>query len=83
MESASTLTAFLGWCTIINIGLLSFSTFILVVFNASVKKLHSRIIKIEPNELNGLYFNFLGNYKIAVIVLNLVPYCALKIMTWQ
>ncbi len=74
-------TSFLGWCTVINLGLLMFSAFILVVFNLQIKTLHSKLMVIEPVGLNALYFNFLGNYKIAILILNLVPYCALKLMT--
>lgn len=74
-------TSFLGWCTVINLGLLMFSAFILVVFNLQIKTLHSKLMVIESVGLNALYFNFLGNYKIAILILNLVPYCALKLMT--
>lgn len=74
------LTSFFGWCTVINLGLLLFSTFTLLVFNLQVKAVHSRLMAIESAGLNALYFNFLGNYKVLILVLNLVPYCALKIL---
>ena len=80
MLDIETVTSFLGWCAVINIGLLMFSAFFLTVFNTPVKVLHSKLIAVDSGSLNTLYFNFLGNYKIAVLVLNIVPYCALKIM---
>lgn len=80
MENISGITAFLGWCTLINISLYVFSAVLLTVFSKPVKSIHSRIAKIPPDELAVPYFNFLGNYKIAIFVANLAPYLALRLM---
>jgi len=80
MLDLPTVTSFLGWCTVINLGLLMFSAFILVVFNPQIKAVHSTLFMIDPAVLNTLYFNVLGHYKIATLLLNIVPYGALKIM---
>jgi hypothetical protein len=80
MENLSTITTFLGWCTIINIGMLTYSSIMIIIFNAPVKKLHAKMVHISPDRLDELYFNFLGNYKLGIFIFNLVPYCALKIM---
>ncbi len=81
MLDISTVISFLGWCAVLNIGLLVFSAFILVVFNTQVKTLHVKYITLDSADLNTIYFSFLGRYKLAIIMLNLVPYWALKIMT--
>lgn len=80
MENLSTITTFLGWCTIINIGMLTCSSIMIILFNAPVKKLHAKMVHISPDRLDELYFNFLGNYKLGIFIFNLVPYFALKIM---
>lgn len=80
MFDIETVIRFLGWCAVLNIGLLLFSIFILVIFNAQIKALHGKLIAVDPATLNMLYFNFLGHYKIAILILNLVPYLALKIL---
>ena len=80
MLDIQTLTHFFAWCTVINLGLLIFSAVILLVFNTQIKAIHSRLLSIDSANLNVLYFNFLGNYKILILVLNLVPYCVLKII---
>ncbi len=80
MLEISTVISFLGWCAVLNIGLLVFAAFILVVFNAQVKTLHVKYITLDPADLNTIYFSFLGRYKLAIIMLNLVPYWALKII---
>ena len=81
MNDLTTITTFLGWCTIINIGILTYSSIMTIVFNAPVKKLHAKMLHISSNKLDEAYFNFLGNYKLAIFIFNLVPYCTLKIMT--
>ena len=77
----STVTEFLGWCTVLNYGILIFSTVMLVTrAGAWVKGIHSKLFDIPVGDLNPMYFRFLANYKLAVFVFNLVPYVALKIV---
>jgi hypothetical protein len=71
---------FLGWCTLINFALLIFSSMALMIAHKPVSKLHGRLFNIEQSELSIAYFNYLGNYKVLIIVFNLVPYLALRIM---
>lgn len=80
MDDIATIASFLGWCSILNVGLLVYMTIMLTIFRNPVKKIHSRISGVEQAQLDGIYFNFLGNYKLAIIVLNIVPYFALKIL---
>ena len=75
-----TLTTFLGWCSVINIGVLLFSTLMMIVVRDFAIKLHSSLFGVNPEELPLIYLQYLGNYKIAIIVLNIVPYIALKVM---
>ena len=75
-----TLTTFLGWCSIINIGLLLFSTIMMIVIRDFAIKLHSSLFGVNPEELPIIYLQYLGNYKVAIIILNIVPYIALKVM---
>jgi hypothetical protein len=75
-----TLTTFLGWCSVINIGVLLFSTLMMIVVRDFAIKLHSRLFGVNPEELPIIYLQYLGNYKIAIIILNIVPYIALKVM---
>ena len=75
-----TLTTFLGWCSIINIGLLLISTIMMIVVRDFAIKLHSSLFGVNPEELPLIYLQYLGNFKIAIIILNIVPYIALKVM---
>lgn len=81
MNDLSVMTEFLGWCTLINYGILIISTVMLLVCGDWVKGIHSKMFNISESSLDTLYFNYLGNYKLAIFILNLVPYIALKIMS--
>jgi len=80
MMTMDSLTAFLGWCSIINIGVMIISTLAVTTFKQPVIRLHSKMFGLNPDDLPMAYFNYLGNYKIAIYILNFVPYIALKIM---
>ena len=49
-------------------------------FREPIKKIHSRLSAVSIDKCDELYFNYLGCCKMALIVLNMEPYAALKIM---
>ena len=80
MELLTTARELLGWCAVLNIGLLSLSTLMVVGLGGSMRSLHSRLFAMTDAELNRAYFQYLALYKIAFLVFNLAPYLALRIM---
>jgi hypothetical protein len=80
MADIQTITTFLGWCTVINIGLLSFYTIWLMAFRNFTKSVHSTLLGVDQDMLDAAYFQYLANYKLAMIIFNLAPYLALRIM---
>jgi hypothetical protein len=80
MSDLQTLTTFLGWCSVINMGLLLFSTAALMLMKNFVARMHSKLLGVDRSELPAMYFQYLGNYKVIIIVFNIVPYVALKLM---
>lgn len=80
MLDLATVTSFLGWCAAINIAVLICAAFIVMVFNSQIKVIHSRLMATNTTGLNMLYFNFLANYTVLILMFNLVPYFALRIL---
>lgn len=80
MENLQTLTTFLGWCTVINFVFLIVASLVLIAMPGLVTKVHSSMFGLDENVLRRDYVNYLANYKILIIVLNLVPYAALRII---
>jgi len=81
MFTIDSVTAFLGWCTVINIAALTFSSLLIMLLKVPVSKIHSKLFGLNIEDLPLTYFQYLGNFKIAIIVFNLVPYVALKVMS--
>jgi hypothetical protein len=74
------LTAFLGWVSVVNIAILLFTTLSLVAMRGTITKIHSRLFGLDEKDLGRAYFQYLAQYKIAIIVLNIAPYIALRII---
>ncbi len=81
MNSMETLTEFLGWCTVINLGILLLASLFLATMRGWAARIHSRMFGLSEENLLRLYAQYLAQYKIAFFVLNLVPYAALKMMS--
>lgn len=82
MITSEALTEFFGWCLVINSALI-FITFVasLLLKNSVVMKIQSRLFSLSESELTPLYFQYIAQYKLLVLVFNFTPYVALKIIT--
>lgn len=80
MNSIELLSAFFGWCTVINFALLIVSAAILLLMRDPLAKMHAKMFGLSEAEVARIYFQFLAYYKISTIVFNLVPYLALRII---
>ena len=80
MLDLPTLTAFFGWCTVINSVILLVTSMALVPMRTRIARTHGKMFGLPEQDLSRAYFQYLANYKIAIIVLNLAPYLALRII---
>ena len=69
----------LGWCSVINIGILGFATLMLAVGGRSSRRLHGSLFSLNNEALNQSYFQFLANYKLLILLFNVTPYFALQL----
>ncbi len=74
------LTAFLGWCTAINIAVLVLATLALILMKDFAARVHGGLFDLEKRVLEEQYFQCLAQYKILILVFNLVPYIALRLI---
>ena len=75
------LTTLFGWCSVINIGLLILSSVTILAMRGPIVKMHSKMFSLSEEDLSRAYFQYLAQFKIVVLVFNLVPYIALKIIS--
>ena len=76
------LTQFFMWCTILNIGLLLLS-FFLVAFGFGtdfVYRIHSKWFPMPMDTFNMALYLLIGVYKIFIFVFNLAPWVTLVII---
>lgn len=78
--SVDELTSLLGWCSILNIGLLFFATIAMITGGKVMAGIHARLFNMDEKDVTIAYFQYVAQYKIVTIVFNIMPYIALKIM---
>lgn len=81
MITIDALTTFLGWCSVINIVLLMITSVLLIALKDPIANIHSKMFALDKKLVLQAYFHYLANYKIATLILNVIPYFALKIMS--
>ena len=76
-----TIREFLGWCTVINFGLMALVLIKLLLIRDWASRVHAKMFGLDDASVREDYFQFVVYYKIAILVFNLVPYIALTIMS--
>lgn len=74
------LTTFFGCMAVINIALLLLSTAFITIGRRFTIKIHTQLFHMQSDELPRLYFQYLGFFKIGIIIFNIVPFIALKLV---
>ena len=78
--TTETLTEFLGWVSVINIVLLFVTTIVVIAMRGTISRIHSGLFGLDEKDLGRAYFQYIALYKIGIIIFNIAPYIALKIM---
>jgi hypothetical protein len=81
MSSIGTLATFFGWCAIINFGIILLGVLFFSVFHGFAGRISSKMFGITEEEAKATFFHVFQQYRLALIVLNVVPFIALSIMT--
>lgn len=80
MNTIEVIREFLGWCSALNISILVLSTIMLTFMRDWIVSFHARMSGVDTADLPKIYFEYLGNYKVLILVFNLVPYLTLRVM---
>lgn len=75
-----TARSFFLWCTLINYGVLLLWTLVFWLAHDWHYRLTSRLFKVSVETYDLVNLGGIAVFKIAVILLNLVPYLALRII---
>ena len=82
LEDTLFLIEFFKWCFILNCIVMFYSILMVCFFQDFAYKIHTKLGLYSGDKDNHktIMFNYIASYKILVIVFNLVPWIALKII---
>jgi hypothetical protein len=72
--------AFLLWCTVINYGVLLVWWLFFMLAHDWMYGLHSRWFHLSVEQFDALHYAGIALYKIGILLFNLVPYIALRLV---
>ena len=73
-------TAIFGWMLVINLVIYTWSALWIIFARDFVTRMQARIMGVPEEEWPRLYTHYLSHYKLMLIVFNLAPYLALRIV---
>ncbi|MES9856692.1 MAG: DUF6868 family protein [Sedimenticola sp.] len=68
------------WCTLINIGLLLWWLLFFTLAHDWIYRQHSRWFHLSEERFDAIHYAGMAHFKIAIFLLNLTPYIALRIV---
>ncbi len=68
------------WCAVINYGILLLWFLVFVLAHDGLHRLHSRWFRLSAEHFDALHYAGMSVYKIGILLLNLVPYIALRLV---
>ena len=71
----------LGWCSVINMGLLLWWFFVITVLHDWVYKMHTKWFKLSIEKFDEIHYTGIAFFKIAILFFNIGPYFALRIIS--
>ena len=77
------LRRFLGWCPVINLGILIYWILALTIGNKLVFQIHTWWFDIPHDRFDEIHYTMMGYYKIAVILFNVTPYLVLRFVRFS
>ncbi len=78
--SIETARSFLLWCLGINYGILMLWFVAFTLAHDSLYRLHARWFRISVEQFDTVHYTGMAIYKIGVLLLNLAPYIALRLV---
>ncbi|MEO8158975.1 MAG: DUF6868 family protein [Betaproteobacteria bacterium] len=78
--SIDTLRGFLGWCAVINYGVLLGWFLVFVLAHDWMQRLHGRWFRLTVGQFDSIHYAAMAIFKLGILLLNVVPYVAIRIV---
>ncbi len=69
----------LGWCSVINLGLLTIWLLLFLIAHDFIYNLHNRWFKIPVETFDSIHYCGMLFFKIVILFFNIIPYLVLRI----
>lgn len=79
--SIEMLIKFFGWCAVINIGLLIWWVAFIIFARDWCYRMHSKWFNLNNERFDAIHYSGIAFYKLSIILFNVAPYLALRIIT--
>jgi hypothetical protein len=70
----------LGWCLLINMGILFVWWGALCAFGGMIHRLHGRFFALPREQFDAIHYTLMGVFKLGVMLFNAVPWVVLHIV---
>lgn len=70
----------LGWCAVINLGILLFWWFCLMLAHDWVYETHCKWFKLSVERFDEIHYATIAFLKVCIFIFNISPYLALRII---
>jgi len=80
MITIGELTEFLGWALVINVSFFMLSFLGATFLRTKILQIHSKMFGLCEEDVSRAHFQFMAQYKMALLVFFVAPYLALKLM---
>ena len=74
------ITAVLGWCTLFNLALLAWWALFILFAHDWTYRMHTHWFRLSEERFDSLHYALMGFFKLTIIVFNLMPYLALRVV---
>ena len=69
-----------GWCTIMNGAVMAVWALSFMCAHERIHRMHGKFFSLSKENFDAMHYAGIGIFKMVVIVFNLVPYLALRIV---
>ena len=71
---------FLGWCSLINLGLLLWWVLFFMFAHDLIYRLHTKLFNLPVEKFDAIHYAGMVFFKITIFIFNVVPYLVLLII---
>ena len=70
----------LGWCAVINLGLLLWWFLFFMLAHDWMYRIHGKWFKLPVERFDAIHYSGMAFFKMCILLLNIVPYLAIRIV---